>query len=490
MPQVEAPAAPAVDVAAFFASPPADPAGLVAARAKYFAHSAVAAKFEDAAREARESGAKPAAALGSWVAGDYARAIELAQGREELSRFVRGTALLETGDPAGALVELHGAAAGRDATMAAAELHALCALQRHAELEKLLANAPLSEADRLYFQGRVLESHTDHAGAIVSYEAALARDPEHRAARFRIAYRADLMGDDERALAEYERLAALRPVSAAVLINLGVMYEDRNMYERACGCYGAVLRRDPANGLARLFYADAHDSLDMYYDESLELKEDQLRKVLRTPITDFELSVRARNCLANMNIRTLGDLVSHTELDLMGFKNFGETSLNEIKRLLANRGLKLGMRRDDGSFVIPEDFNAGRTMDLASELAWLGELTEEQKEALDLQISSLSLSVRCHRVLVERLNLQRVGDVLLYTEEDLLSMPNFGITSLNELKQKLTEYGLRLRSGRGDELEEEYLAEEFGEDDDEDDEEGATMELRPEGETAAGDTEA
>ncbi len=269
----------------------------------------------------------------------------------------------------------------------------------------------------------------------------------------------------------------MRPVASTVLINLGVLYEDRNQYERACGCYGAVLRKDPANALARLYYADAHDSL----------KEDQLRKVLRTPITDFELSVRARNCLASMNIRTLGDLVSHTEVELMDFKNFGETSLNEIKRLLANRGLKLGMRRDDGSFVIPDDFNAGRTVNIQSELAWLGELTEEQKEALELQISSLNLSVRCHRVLVERLNLQRVGDVLLYTEEDLLSMPNFGITSLNELKQKLTEYGLRLRSGRGDELEEEYLAEEFDEDD-EDEEDGEGAAPSPEGEVTGGET--
>ena len=61
--------------------------------------------------------------------------------------------------------------------------------------------------------------------------------------------------------------------------------------------------------------------------------------------------------------------------------------------------------------------------------------------------------MRCHRALVERLNLQRVGDILLYSEEDLLGMPNFGITSLNELQNKLGEYGLRLRSGRGDELE-------------------------------------
>ncbi len=485
MPQVEAPAAPAVDVAAFFLTPPSEPAGLCAARARYFHDAQVAGKFEDAAREARTSGGTAAAALGSWVCGNYAKALELTTGRDELSRFVRGSALLEMGESARALAELSGAARGQDAAAAAAELHALASLLRYEELGRLLAQAPVVPADRLYFGGRIKEAAGQHAAAIAAYEAALQHDPEHRAARFRIAYRADLMGDDERALAEYEKLAELRPVSAAVLMNLGVMYEDRNHYERACGCYGAVMRRDPANALARLFYADAHDSLDMYYDESLELKEDQLRKVLRTPITDFELSVRARNCLANMNIRTLGDLVSHTEVDLMGFKNFGETSLNEIRRLLANRGLKLGMRRDDGSFMIPEDFNAGRNMNLESELAWLGELTAEQKEALELQISSLALSVRCHRVLVERLNLQRVGDVLLYTEEDLLSMPNFGITSLNELKQKLTEYGLRLRSGRGDELEEEYLAEEISEED----AESGMRTIRPEGETATGDTE-
>ncbi len=470
MPQVEAPAAPAADVAVFFSSPPTDPAGLIAARRRCLADSSSAAKFENSAREARENSHQPAAYLASWVEGDYRKALELAKGRDPLAVFVRGSAQIELGDCKAALAELQGSSKGKDPQLAAAELQAMLGLQRHDEIAKLLLTAPLSEPDRYYFQGRLAEVAGDHQGAVVCYESALARDPEHAAARFRIAYRADLMGDDERTLAEYEVLLARRPVPAAVLINMGVYFEDRNMFERACGCYAAVLRRDPSNARARLYYTDAHDSLDMYYDESMELKEDQLRKVLRTPISDFELSVRARNCLANMNIRTLGELVSHTEIELMGFKNFGETSLNEIKRLLVNRGLRLGMRRDDGSFVIPEDFNAGRNVDLASELSWLGALSEEQREALDLQISSLNLSVRCHRVLVERLNLQRVGDVLLYTEEDLLSMPNFGITSLNELKGKIEEYGLRLRSGRGDELEEEYLADVEG--DEEEDDEG------------------
>jgi len=471
MPQVEAPAAPAAAVVSFFNAPPTEPAGLIAARRNCLGDVSSASKFEEAAREVRENGVHPSAALASWVEGRYRKVLELAEGKGPLWSFIRGTSQLELGNAAAAADELKGSCKGTDAAAAAAELHALLAAQRSSEVESLLADAPLSEADRFYFKGRLAELVGDHAGAVVSYESALARDPLHAAARFRIAYRADLHGDDERALSEYETLATQRPVPFTVLINLGIYYEDRNLFERACGCYAAVLRRDPSNPRARLYYADAHDSLDMYYDESLELKEDQLRKVLRTPISDFELSVRARNCLANMNIRTLGELVSHTEQELMGFKNFGETSLNEIKRLLTNRGLRLGMRRDDGSFVIPEDFNAGRTVDLESELAWLGELTEEQREALELQISGLNLSVRCHRVLVERLSLQRVGDILLYTEEDLLSMPNFGITSLNELKEKLVEYGLRLRTGRGDELEEEYVAD-FGDEEEDEDEGG------------------
>ena len=53
--------------------------------------------------------------------------------------------------------------------------------------------------------------------------------------------------------------------------------------------------------------------MEMYYDEDLERKEDRLNQILRIPITDFELSVRARNCLNKMDILTLGDLVKKTE---------------------------------------------------------------------------------------------------------------------------------------------------------------------------------
>ncbi len=84
----------------------------------------------------------------------------------------------------------------------------------------------------------------------------------------------------------------------------------------------------------------------MYYDED-DRRGDRRNAVLDIPITDFELSVRSRNCLKKMNIRTLGDLLSTTEQELLRYKNFGETSLNEIKALLAQKGLRLGQAAED-----------------------------------------------------------------------------------------------------------------------------------------------
>ncbi len=444
---IEAVVSPPASPAAFFAAPPATPSALLAARTGVLADATSADKFRAAVAEARQANNADMAASGSWVAGQYIHALEFVQGDAELAAFIRGSSLLEMSKPAEALEALKGHLQSEDPVMAATVLDALALNGEWEQLEKALANSSLSAADQAYYQALLQEAAGEYADAMRAYGALLEEHPDHLNARFRMAFRLDLMGEDSAAIRHYEQLLQLRPTPSSVLINLGVLYEDRNDFEKACGCFGAVLRQDPANPVARLFFKDAHESLDMYYDEDLERKEDKLMQILRTPISDFELSVRARNCLANMDIRTLGDLVSRSEPELLEFKNFGETSLNEIKRVLSHKGLRLGLRREDGSFIVPDEFEGGfGASDL--DLEWLGELSEEQVEALDLQISALSLSVRCHRALVERLNLQRVGDVLRYTEEDLLAMPNFGITSLNELQNKLTEFGLRLRKAK------------------------------------------
>lgn len=448
---MEATEAPVVDPAAFFAAPPSSPSDLVEARNRFMTTLACAEKFESAVREARNGGNRVLAAMGSWVTGEYHKALEFVGSEGEMDAFVKGNSEFELGNFAAACETLSGSHKSSDPELAASTLHALLADNQGKDFLAAMKTAKLSEIDQLYFDGRVKELDGEYEAAAVDYRSALEHTPNHFASRFRLAFRSDLHGDEDAAIAMYESFLEQLPIPTSVLLNLGVLYEDRNDFERACGCFGAVLRRDPNNPIARLYFHDSHDSLDMFYDENRELKEDQLMKVLRTPISDFELSVRARNCLSNMDIKTLSDLVSHTEQDLLEFKNFGETSLNEIKRVLNQKGLRLGIRRDDGTFVIPDEFDASRSIDIETELAWLGKLSDEQREALDLQISTLNLSVRCHRALVERLNLQRVSDILLFSEEDLLGMPNFGITSLNELQKKLEEYGLRLRSGRGEE---------------------------------------
>ncbi len=69
----------------------------------------------------------------------------------------------------------------------------------------------------------------------------------------------------------------------------------------------------------------------------------QVSQMLSMSISELELSVRAKNCLDGANIRTLQDLVTMSEAEVMSLKNLGKTSLTEIKTKLAERGLSLGM---------------------------------------------------------------------------------------------------------------------------------------------------
>ncbi len=69
-----------------------------------------------------------------------------------------------------------------------------------------------------------------------------------------------------------------------------------------------------------------------------------LEQKLAMTLSDLKLSVRASNCLENEDIKTVGQLVSRNEDDLLDLRNFGETSLNEVKQKLNEIGLRLGMR--------------------------------------------------------------------------------------------------------------------------------------------------
>lgn len=80
--------------------------------------------------------------------------------------------------------------------------------------------------------------------------------------------------------------------------------------------------------------------------EEHEAQSTQLNDNLFRSVDDLELSVRSANCLKNANIRFIGELVCKTEAEMLKTKNFGRKSLNEIKEILTNMGLGLGMKID------------------------------------------------------------------------------------------------------------------------------------------------
>lgn len=301
------------------------------------------------------------------------------------------------------------------------------------DLARSVAAAPggfAASVEGLYLQGRAAELRRDLDGALEAFERARVIDPEHQGLLTRFAHLAERSGLDELALELYEELVLLRGIDTRALLNLGVLYEDNGRDADAASCYDTILRNDATNERARMYLADARAAMNMYYDEDLEKKEDRLNQILRIPITDFELSVRARNCLNKMQITTLGDLVQKTEQELLSYKNFGETSLTEIKEILHSKGLRLGMPRDEA--VASIEAHARRLQ------------TGDRSDVMNKPILELSLSIRARRT-VETLGCLTVGDVTKHSAEELLGMPNFGQTSLQELRTKLTELNLKLK---------------------------------------------
>ncbi|HXR40526.1 MAG TPA: DNA-directed RNA polymerase subunit alpha [Terracidiphilus sp.] len=122
---------------------------------------------------------------------------------------------------------------------------------------------------------------------------------------------------------------------------------------------GAVSPQDAIGYAAKLL--KDHMTIFINFEEVAEQAEevsergmDKMNEVLNRSVEELELSVRSYNCLKNANIQTIGELVQKTEAEMLRTKNFGRKSLNEIKEILANMGLSLGMRIDaHGRLVAP-----------------------------------------------------------------------------------------------------------------------------------------
>ena len=262
------------------------------------------------------------------------------------------------------------------------------------------------------------------------YERAVEADGQHAGALFGLALENDRRGNDDDALELYQRATARYPSYVGALLNLGLLYEDREQFDRAHRCYQRILDSFPNHGRAKLFVLDVQASSDMYYDEEAQKKRDRMSQVLGIPVTDFELSVRSRNCLQKMGIATLGDLARCTEQELLASKNFGETSLVEIRDMLRSKGLELGQFAHEKAEPEP-------TLDYES-------MSPDEQALLERPISDLNLSVRARKCMV-RLTISTIGELVRKTGDDLLECKNFGVTSLNEVREKLNQHGLKLR---------------------------------------------
>src|SRR5690625_2261548 len=91
----------------------------------------------------------------------------------------------------------------------------------------------------------------------------------------------------------------------------------------------------------------ALEGVDETYETAEEAEAPQIDPVLLRPVDDLELTVRSANCLKAENIYYIGDLIQRTENELLKTPNLGRKSLNEIKEVLAARGLTLGMKLEN-----------------------------------------------------------------------------------------------------------------------------------------------
>lgn len=301
------------------------------------------------------------------------------------------------------------------------------------EARKALKEVKATEDNRSeldFLEAYIKEVSFDRSGAMEDYERLIAAHPEQMDATFHLARLADQAGDDETAMSLYEVCASGGRPHVNAMLNLAVLYEDCGKLPQAEQLVRRVLHEHPNHIRARSLLESIESSYHMKYDDRSVRERDPQTTLLDTPLTEFELSVRSRNCLKQMNLYTLSDLLKVTEAQLLNYKNFGETSLNEIKALLTTKNLRLGM------MVQAPPEKPLRSVSLTP--------SGDGAANLNRPVSELELSVRARKCL-QWLGVSTLGELAMRSESELLSIKNFGQTSLQEIKRQLALYGLSLR---------------------------------------------
>ncbi len=287
------------------------------------------------------------------------------------------------------------------------------------------------DEDNLHYQwAHCLDNLGEYEEALTHYNRALEINPSHSNSLFRLAYDYDINGDDEKALEYYLKCIEEVPIHLNAMINLGLLYEDNDDYEKAISCYEAVLTSYPNHEVASLYLKDAKAGIHMLYDEDKVKKQDKETEVLNIPISDFELSVRSKNCLERMNILTLADLTKVTEFELLSYKNFGETSLTEVKNILNQKGLRLGQAVEE---INPAEL-------------FIDTDTGRDKDILSRTISEIEFSNDCRDAIL-KLGVETISDLISKTEAELLEQNGFAQEYVEEVIDQLIGLGLKLHSG-------------------------------------------
>jgi DNA-directed RNA polymerase subunit alpha len=401
----------------------------------------VADKLEQQLGQGKGDAAKVTLKLGlaCFFLGRMERAAELLKGgKVAVGLFYQGQALIDLGRHDEALKALDGAAkAGYAASEV--ELHKAAALRGMRKFDDALSTLNgvdayvKKTAEYLFQYGSVRLAQSDQLGAVEYFERAVQSDERHAGALFQLAFHNDMHGNDDEAISLYERSLQVPPARLGALMNLGILYEDHGRHERAVAVYDQVLQFFPNHARARLFKLDAAASAEQHVEEEVEIAGVPMvhDALLDQPVTDFELSVRARNCLKRMNIRSIGDLTRCTEQQLLTSKNFGDTSLAEIKNLLTMKGLRLGQSLE----VQPRRTHPAFNPD---------EFSPAEQAMFARPVGELNLSVRARKCLT-RLGISTIGDLVQHSGDEMLECKNFGVTSLVEIRNRLHEYNLKLR---------------------------------------------
>jgi len=372
-------------------------------------------------------------AFAYWICGQYKLIIETAklENGSALAKLVLGHSHLCRCEYSEANKLFAASFNPSDPFQVAAYVDTLIGLDKIEEAQSVYEKGKANNSNDKYIQyalGRIKEFCHEMDEAMAIYKSLYDENKEFHLVAFRLANLYDLYNENERAIATYLRCIPYGYTPVNSLINLGLLYEDDDHYAKAISCFKRALEIDETNLIARLHLSNSMGSQNMIFDEKKDQEKKATEKILNVPVSDFELSVRSRNCLSKMNILTLGDLVNRTEEDLLSYKNFGETSLKEIKEMLNQRVLSLKSSKEE---------NKDLSRALISDVAPVG---VKQGTPID----SLQISLRSRKCL-ERLNIHTLEELTRYSKEDLMAIRNFGQTSFDEIIILLNQHNLSFK---------------------------------------------